>query len=177
MDKKIKTKFVFHNSGQVMIEAMVAITIAIVALLGIFSLLSSSLGVNKTTADQYVAANLASEGIELVKNFIDSNVVNSRAFNDGPCLTEGQHAVDYNDINNNFSSCSTQILAAFLDFDSGTGIYSYEGGNPSRYQRIVDVSWLDGGNQIKVKSSVFWTTIGNNQSKIELEDMFFNWRR
>ena len=54
-----------RSSGQVLIEAMVAISIVTVGLLGIFSVLSRSLSLNRTVADNYVAANLAAEGIEI----------------------------------------------------------------------------------------------------------------
>src|SRR3989344_3592233 len=63
------------RAGQMMIEALVALSIILVGLLGIFALVSRSISLNAVASSQYVAANLAAEGIEVVKNVIDSNAM------------------------------------------------------------------------------------------------------
>lgn len=155
-----------------MIEMMVAVSIMTVGLLGVFTLLSRSLGLNQIVADQYVAANLAAEGIELVKNLIDGNVLNNRPFNNGECLKLGAHEIDYNDDLN--SSCLNRDI--FLRFDSASGVYGYDFGENSRYKRLVVIEWPD-ADQIKVNSKVFWISRGGIDYEINLEDRFFNWRQ
>ena len=67
--------------GQLLIEAMVAVSLMLVGLLGIFGVLSRSLGLSRVAADQFVAVNLASEGIEIAKNLLDSNIKQGLAWN------------------------------------------------------------------------------------------------
>ena len=61
------------TKGYVLVESVVAMTIVVVGLLGIFSLLSQSLSLNRVVGDRYVGTYLAAEGIEVVKNIIDNN--------------------------------------------------------------------------------------------------------
>lgn len=59
------------NSGQSIIEMLVALSIVVVALLGILVLVNRSVGLSRVTNDQYTASYLAFEGIEIVKNMFD----------------------------------------------------------------------------------------------------------
>jgi hypothetical protein len=160
-----------QNKGQIMVEAMIAITIAVVGLLGIFSLLSRSLSLNRVAASQIIGINLAAEGIELVKNLIDANVIQNKPFNNGSCLTQGNHIIDYNDDLN--SSCFYDDR--FIKFDSGVGLYSYDAGEDTPYKRIIIIEWPS-ADEIKVNSSVNWTARGGAKFDINLEDHFYNWR-
>ena len=71
------------SDGQVLVELMVAISVMVIGLLGIFTLLSQSLGLNRVAADQYIAANLAAEGVEVAKNILDHNVIERNPWNEG----------------------------------------------------------------------------------------------
>ncbi len=162
-------KFVVsHRSkGQMMVEAMIAITIAVAGLLGIFSLLSRSLSLNKVVGDQVIAANLASEGIELVKNLIDSNVIQQQPWN--LSINPGEFEIDF--ISDNLSSYQDR----YLNFDSATGEYSYESSQSTKFKRkiIIEQPIPD---EIKINSMVKWETRGGGEFEINLEDHFFNWR-
>ena len=109
-----------------MVEMLVAVTIIVVALLGILALLNRSLGLNRVAAEQYTAAYLASEGIELVKNLFDRSYIQTLADYPGSqnfygwftpyciipnncSLTNGNHGVyemDYTDSALNVTNCS-----------------------------------------------------------------------
>lgn len=155
------------NRGQMMVEAMIAITIAVVGLLGIFSLLSRSLSLNKVVSDQVVAANLASEGIELVKNLVDSNVIQRNPWNLG--INSGIYEIDF--IDSSLSSNQNR----YLNFDSATGEYSYGAGQATRFQRKITIEQPT-ADEIKTNSAVKWETRGGGNFEINLEDHFFNWR-
>lgn len=155
-----------NNRGYILVEALVAITIIVVGLLGIFALLSRSLSLNRVVADRYTAAYLAVEGVEIIKNIIDNNLVNGRAWNTG--LANGQFEVDYDDL----------ALQAFANrpFQFNDGRYGYITGQPTRFIRRIDVGFLGGGEEIKVNSVVSWVGRGDASFEINLEDRFFNWR-
>lgn len=160
----------FSNSlkGYVLVEAVVAVTIIVVGLLGMFSLLSQSLALNRVVTERYVAAHLAVEGIEIVKNIIDNNVINGRAWNDG--LSSGEYEADYNDLS------LKPYSGRSLLFDKDNGFYNYQSGETTRYKRLIKVQQLGNGEELKVNSIVNWVSRGNAQFKVDLESRFFNWR-
>lgn len=153
-----------------MVEALVAMTIIVGGLLGIFTLLSRSLNLNRVVANQYAGANLAAEGIELVKNLIDRNVMQGLSFNSGSCLTVGDHSLDYNDTH--ASGCGYRDSVLLFDQN---GHYSYDQGDPATFRRTITIG-QPAPNEIKVTSRVTWINRGDEQFEITLEDHFFNWR-
>lgn len=173
------------NKGQIMLESIVAISVIIIALLGIFDLLSRSLSVNRVAGNQYVAANLASEGIEVVKNIIDNNAIQGSAWNNG--LNEGIYEISYDNasigapelIDSNPDNCAPAYIrqnAQLLTFEPSTGIYDYGLSTPTIFKRAVCIKSLSSGDELKINSIVTWTTRGDANLEINLEDHFFNWR-
>jgi Tfp pilus assembly protein PilV len=171
MDTKYK---ISDTSGQLLIEAMIAIGVVTFGLLGVFSLLSQSMGLNKVAADQYVGAYLASEGIEVVKNIIDTNIYQSRAWNDG--VSDGTYAVQYDT-----KTLTSTAIDTPLKFDPATGMYNYSVGADTNFKRSVKITSLRLNSQnqpdeLQVDSVVTWNGRGGMQYKINLENHFLNWR-
>ena len=171
------------NKGQAVVEALVAITIAVVGLLGIFELLSRSLSLNKVVSDQYAASNLATEGIEVVKNLIDNNMLQALPWNNG--ISNGIYEIVYNDavlsrqISADPSNCNAGYIrqnSSPLTFERTSGLYGYGFPEITNYKRAVCVETLSGGNELKINSLAVWTTRGGATFDINLEDHFFNWR-
>src|SRR3989344_7063024 len=90
--KKFKTK----RGGQLLVEAMVALGVITVGLLGMLELLSNSLSLNRVAADQYTGTYIASEGIEIIKNLIDKNVIAGAPWNTG--FSNGFYEADYTNV-------------------------------------------------------------------------------
>jgi type II secretory pathway pseudopilin PulG len=168
-----------EDSGQVLVETMVALSMFVIGLLGLLSLLTYSIGMNKVISDQYVAAYLAAEGIEVVKNIEDTNVANGDPYNLG--LDPGSYQVDYN---STASTIKPFDSTAYLKFDGNntTGAkrytYSPQGFSPMQtpFQRRVDISLASGGDELIVKSTVSWVSRGGSSQSIAVEDHFFRWR-
>lgn len=146
-----------------------AIGITVVGLIGVFSLLSQTFSLNKMASDQYIATNLAAEGIEVVKNIIDTNVINGDPWNKN--LNNGSFEIQYN---------STEPIDPPsnkpLNFNSATGIYSYDSGYATAFRRMIVIATLRGGNEIQVNSRVTWKGRNAANFDVDLEDHFFNWR-
>lgn len=166
-------KLVGNNSGQLLIEAVVAMGVISVGLLGVFSVLSNSLAISKVTSNQYVGTYLAEEGIEVVKNMIDTN---QTAWNLN--LVQGsayKFAVEYDSATPNVAD-----LGQPLRFDPSTGLYNYETGNSTTFVRTITVTSLpvDGnpGEELRVDSVVTWLDQGGMPDSVTLEDDFYNWR-
>lgn len=154
--------------GSILLESLIAITVVTVALLGIFSLLSRSLGLTRVIADRYVAANLAAEGIELIKNIIDTNSIAGLQWNRG--LSNGNYEMTYR-------SDLEPAVGRRLFFNAGAGVYDYSpDGVPTTFERKIKLQSIS-SDEIRVNSIVNWVTRGGGTFDINLEDHFFNWRK
>lgn len=150
-----------------MVEVMIALSIVMVGLLGIFTLTSRSLSLNNVVASQYIGSNLAAEGIEIVKNLLDKNTIQGRPWNEG--ISAGDYEADY----------ASTALNAYADrailFDSGGGFYGYGSGSQTNYRRRITIEIIS-PDEIKVRSLVSWITRDSAAYQVDLEDYFYNWR-
>jgi len=171
MDKSIRNNS--NESGQTLIEALVAISIAVVGLIGIITLLTRSVAVNRELSGKFAASYLAAEGIEIVKNVEDSNYGNGRNWNYN--LDDGLYQPDYSTGADDFPSAAIARPsdAVPLKFDPGTGIYRNSSGQTSLFTRMVEIKTV--GDELTVSSTVTWTD-ENGHQEVSLEDHFFDWR-
>jgi hypothetical protein len=159
------------RSGQALVEVLVAISILTVGFLGIVTLLSRALALNRVVADNYVGTYLAAEGIEITKNIIDANIVSGKGWGSG--LSEDQNGFEV-DID---SSALRPYADRPLLFDDAVKEYGYTNGVATPFKRKVTLRLVNGGQQeVQVNTTVTWTTRGGGQSSVNLEDHFFNWR-
>ncbi len=175
--------------GQLIVESMIALGVGVMGILGILGLLSRSLSLNRVVADNYQAALLAAEGVEIVKNIIDANQIDtSTVWNDR--LNDGAYTID---IYTHKGALSTLLVGAttcgdtsmwpdswLLKFDSEIGetrgIYSYHRGDSTRFKRCVEVGNIT-SDHIKVNSIVAWVVRGGGEFTTNVEDHFYNWRQ
>lgn len=189
MAKPLRPKFYVQSSsrkGQAIIEAVVAITVLSIGLIGILTLLNQSLSLNRVASDSYVASALAAEGVETVKNNIDHNIIlnaNGIAtpWNQGVCNYPGQNGsfeVQYNTTDMSVARIGDTAVEStrVLRFDP-VAYYQYDAGHDTRFVRTVKVDCNSrGGEEIIVNSIVAWTTRGGATFKTNVEDHFFHWR-
>lgn len=159
--------FLKNKSGQSLIEAIIAMSIIFFGILGVYGLAARAVSLNRVVADRYIAIYLASEGIELVKNMVDSNILHRRPWNDS--LFSGTYEVEYRDENLRLSQ-GRKLL-----FDENNGTYNYTSGKNTTFQRTIKMEILGNGDELKVNSQVNWLSRGGDYS-VDLEEHFFNWR-
>lgn len=167
------------QNGQLMIESMVAISMVTIGLLGIITLLIRSSQWNRDVGMKLQATYLAAEGIEVVKNIIDTNIAGMLSRDGGlvswnSSLNDGTYEVDYKTTKENVSEASEPLRVLGFYPESGYG-YSVSAGErkESPFRRKVTVSWK-AGNKVLVRAEVFW---GLPEKKVVLEDVFTFWRR
>jgi type II secretory pathway pseudopilin PulG len=165
MRNKIK-----NQSGQAIIESIVAISLVTVGLLGILTMLSRSIAFNRNVTNKFVATYLAAEGIEVVKNVEDANFTGGDLWNQY-LDTDGDYEVSYDSTGPTIAPAAGQELL----FDDSTGIYGYVAGDPSGFVRTVEIT-NNPPYEIMVLSRVEWSDKGEAKN-VELEDHFFNWRQ
>lgn len=187
-NKNANPKNMFHvpcfvlceKRGQLMIEAIVAITVLVIGLVGVFTLLSQSFRYNRYVADDYTAIYLAAEGIEVVKNLLDANTLSRRPWGCG--FADGSYELEYYtaynsdppDCNNPYAALQVN-QSRKLNLRSSNGVYAYTGGSgwsPTGFTRTVIIKILLSGptREIQVNSIARW-----KDGSVNLEDRFFDW--
>jgi len=169
-----------NKNGQALIEAVVAISVLIIGMGGIFSLLASSLKNGRVVADNYMATYLAAEGIEIVKNIIDHNAIlrvgdSNIAWNAG--FSPGNFELDYASCESAAGVCDLggyRATGKNLSFSPSAGLFGYGGAAPVNFQRTIKLTFVS-QDEVQVSSVVTWPA-GGSRSQINLEDHFFNWR-
>jgi type II secretory pathway pseudopilin PulG len=173
------------RKGQTIVEAMVAISILLIGLMGVLTLLSRSLLLARTTADQAKATYLASEGIEVAKSLIDHGVYlgipDPGAAGAGweKCFLSGQSY----DLDSATTGCPpvpnftnkplyfSPLTHLFYSADDTSIPFDATATNFVREIIITNVSV----NEVDVQSTVTWSTGIVTGQSITLEDHFYNW--
>jgi len=147
---------VFNNQkGQTIIELLMALSVFIIGFLGIITLLSNSLGHNRFVTDAQIATYLAAEGIEIVRNTIDTNLQKTVLWRNG--LPVGSYEVDHLDRStrdnfkitsgvchyfNTYDSGSLSLQPLYYHEDTRTYDYNPAGGVISPYTREITIDYL-----------------------------------
>lgn len=133
----------FNNhkeKGLTIAELLVSIAILSFGLIAILRLMNFSIITSRQNKDQIIMANLAQEGLEIVRNIYDSGTQDLFGL-------AGDYCVDYNDAE--LSSCPSNNSKLKLQ----DGIYSYDGGNDSPYSRKINIQ-KEGEDIIVITSTV-----------------------
>lgn len=170
------SKIFKNNNGQMLIELMVALGVLTVGFLGMVSLLSKAIALNRTISENYQATYLATEGVEIMKNLLDANLLQSRSWNAGFGANE-TYEVQYDSswaagkepvriLNNN------DLRKIKMNSD---GFFNYSEGATTPFARRIVVQ-LIGSYEVQVNSIVSWTSRGGGEFETNIEDHFYNWR-
>ena len=149
------------EKGQVLVEVMVALSVTLISITGFLGLLKTSFALNTVSAKNYTAVYLATEGIEIMKQFVDNKFFDrTQAFNDG--LVPGAcYRVDYATTN------PTQVTCA------SSQPVNMKYGASGAFNRIIKVNF-EGNDVIAVRSEVTWRD-KESDFEVVLEDRFYNW--
>ncbi|MBI5220794.1 MAG: hypothetical protein HY978_03080 [Candidatus Liptonbacteria bacterium] len=166
------------SPGQTIVETLVAVSVLTVGFLGILGLLNQSLGLNRVVADSYVGSYLAAEGVEIIKNLTDTNVINGQPWNSGigpNCPPAPGYQLDYASTAGNLQNYNP---SQSLYYDPAAHRYNIQAmGNPTTFRRKVEICWIGPqSNEMRVNSTVTWTTRGGAQYSVNVEDHFYKWR-
>ncbi|MBI3459054.1 prepilin-type N-terminal cleavage/methylation domain-containing protein [Candidatus Azambacteria bacterium] len=164
------------NSGFTLLEVIISISILTTGVIATIAFMNSELQQISYLKNKIIAINLAQEGIELVRNVRDNNLLNSKSFNvwiDGNannCSSPCSYEIDYDDPKLS-SSLDTK-----LKIDSN-GFYQYNNGSDSIFTRkitITDISTNIGTGaviNVRVESEVSF-----GDKKVKLETILYDWK-
>ena len=145
---------------------MVAISVITIGILGIYSLVPNILSTSFENVDKFIAAQLAQEGVEIVRNIRDDNWLRGSSWNDGLTYCFEGCQIDYND-----SSLSYYNDNDYLKMDSA-GFYNYETGQNTKFKRKIIIT-QNGDDILNVKVQVSWST---SKPPFDIQENIYNWR-
>ena len=165
------------KKGFTLLEVIIAISILTVAIGGIFALVHQTLKMASLANSKLVAAYLAQEGVEIVRNFRDNNWLEQRrdsGFSWKAGIEEGEYEADYNDA----------ALAPFvgngrhLYIDGSNGFYAYLGSprpadTQTKFKRKITIN-EHGEEMIEITVKVFWQERGG-EHEIQVVEHLYNW--
>lgn len=155
------------NRGFTLLEIMVAIIVTTVGVLGMYSLLIKIIALADSNTSRFMAAQLAKEGVELIRNIRDVNMLSGNSWDVGLTTCSGVGCeMDYND--NGLSV----YAGRYLKIDSN-GFYNYELGAVSRFRRKITI--FPNGDILEIVSEVFWP--GASGPSLKINEHLYNWRK
>ncbi len=162
------------RSGFTIVETMVAISILMIAVVGPMSIIGDSLSQIRTARDQVIAINLAQEGIEVVRQKRDSNML-ARWNETTPTtlwsagLAAGNYIISAPTLE--LISCFGCVMAVYLDVNN-----FYTQGSvttATQFSRVVNISDIVSAREKSVTSTVTWkTSVGVNKTITVSESIF-----
>lgn len=163
-----------------MIESLVAASILVVGLLGLFNLIYNSTVRDSEVVHQLQATYLAAEGIEVIKNISDAEVANGNSWNGG-FVNGACYHLSYDTNLGSLSQNGTAVLS-FATSSTGDGIFATPDdfsvnrltGSPTVFSRMVCMGTSNAAYMV-VTSTVSWSEQGRSES-VALSDLLYNWR-
>ena len=156
------------KNGFSLIEVIAAITILTVGIAGSVALINRTISAASFVRNQFIAWQLAQEGMEVVHNIRNTNWVEDTSWDDG--LSAGTYCVNYNSVSlGGFCAGSSRDLYIF------SNLYMHNSGGTatdfSRYIEVADAIDIDSVAYKRVRSNVTWA---NNI--ISAEERLYDWR-
>lgn len=155
-----------NSKGFTLIEALVALVILTTALGPALVLSSNVSSVASVIQNNLIAANLAQEGVEVVRAIRDSNWYNGLAFDAG--LPDGNYRIEWN-------STSLIALGTNPSLKKNSGLYSYVSGTDTIFKRTITITKVN-SEELRVVSTVTWTERGERIKNTKAESHLFDWK-
>lgn len=164
--------------GFTLLETLVATFVIIIAIAGIFALFARFIATASFSSSKLIAAYLAQEGMEVVRNIRETNYLKMRtnpavSWDDG--LPEGVSALDYTTPGLPDPNCSFDLP---LRFDGS--FYNCPSGQETRFKRKVTISGKEDLNgdglpdKMTVEVTVEWQERGEAR-RVTVKEQLFHW--
>lgn len=152
-----------RSSGFTLLEMVVAIALLIGGVLVVYGTSARMLAHIYNNQNRLVAAYLAQEGVEVVRNIRDQNWADGIDWRDG--LGDGTYRVQYNS--------SALLSSANVPLKLNNGYYQYDSGGNTPFSRQVAINTA-GEDAMRILVTVGWPHDQGNP--VQVETFLYDWR-
>jgi prepilin-type N-terminal cleavage/methylation domain-containing protein len=154
--------------GFTLVEVLVALALLTVALVPAFIQATNATLLSATIRSSLVSADLAQEGVEVVRAMRDANWFAGQPFDTGLDACVDGCRVQWD------STAPLPLSGnAPLKLDAASGMYQYDTGTDSQFSRTITVTPVS-AVELNVSSVVTWRERGADKT-FTVEDHLFNW--
>ena len=161
-----------------MVEALIALSILTIGILSSFILVSKALYNVTIIKDRLTASFLAQEGIELVRQIRDTNMLKrldneTVRWDEG--LKEGKYIIDSGVLNGEPIKLIpvTSEEAPNLKYDNISRIYNYDTGEETSFNRVIQITKIS-KDELRIECLLKWKSKGVDFN-LTVEDHLFDW--
>jgi len=162
------------QKGFTLLEILIAISVMIVGIVGIYALVPKIISVTSVNTDRFIASQLAREGMELVRNIRDTNWLEGESWDMGLTICQPANnkfcEAEYDD-HSLTSYDAGPDSGSFLQVDSN-GFYNYGEGTQTKFKRKIKIT--PQGNVLKVEIELSWEGKG---SPLVIKENLHKWLR
>jgi putative endonuclease len=159
------------GGGFTLVETITAIFILTTGILALSALISYLVSTSSVSSQRLIAAYLTQEGIEIVRNLRDTNLLSGRSWNYGlTSCSSGCYNFDYRSqsIPDNNNCSGKNFLNLINNF------YQCSDSSPINLQRKVTITQISNPEGLDVKVEVSWKERGRSHS-LSIQTKLYNW--
>ncbi len=141
--------------GFTLLETTVAIGVLVAAIVAPLSLASQSIKSASLARSNIIVANLAQEGVELIKNYRSNNILQGQPWTDGMGFCFNPHGCQIDPQNLSIQKCAGSGCD-FLKFDANLRLYNYQTGSDTLFKRTITMQYINNPIEFQVTVSMTW---------------------
>jgi len=158
-----------------LIEVITAIFLITVGIAGVSGLISQLITSSTVSSQKLIAAYLAQEGIEIVRNIRDTNLLEGDTWDEGLNTAECQNGceADYTFANQTDPFLPAFGAGRFLNI-AGNRFYSYSAGIQTIFKRKITITKPQ-DNILETRVQISWQEKGRSH-QLTAQENLYNWR-
>ena len=153
-------------------EAIIAIFLITVGIVGTYTLITQTISSATFSKDKLIAAYLAQEGIEIVRNIRDTNWLQGKSWDEG---LHCSYEVQYSDYFVHMLPCWPCDYDDLRLLKIDGGFYNYDSGDDTIFKRVIILDFGPVADSWIYKVVVFWKE-GGKIYKVEAQEILYNWK-
>lgn len=152
------------KKGFTLIELLIVILMISVGIAGVANLTFQVILYTRVISSKLIAAYLAQEAMEVVRNIRDTNWLEDIAWDTG--IGVGDFQLEYDD----------QILTPYTDqvLKYGGNVYNHQSGGNTKFKRKINIQ-KPSPQEMNVSVTVSWAEMGRS-FEVEAFERLYNWR-
>lgn len=175
-----------NQNGFTLIEMIITIGVVSVGIIGALIAVQQGIVAVDYANSRFTAALLAQEGVEIIKNIRDTNLLEYNYVSAGTAWNEGIGIGDF-EVQYTYPQSIDPILTPLIcspncNPDNGprflkksaTDFYNYSIGDDSRFKRVIHIE-SPNVDQIDATITVYWKKRGGGYYNISLLQHLYNW--